>query len=129
MKNLLGILLMSILLTGCYASSLTYVGPATGFVQGKSSQALINQGISHVVKRETGKSPVEHLLTKDQISTIEEKKKQLNPCEQNQKLCSTLQDRIEKIQSELFVKKIKSRVERMHQKLLKSKTNIQNNYN
>ena len=38
-------------------------------------------------------------------------------------------DRIEKIQSELFVKKIKSRVERMHQKLLKSKTNIQNNYN
>ena len=56
-------------------------------------------------------------------------KAKLNPCEQNQKLCSTLQDRIEKIQSELFVKKIKSRVERMHQKLLKSKTNIQNNYN
>ncbi len=79
MKNILKILLMGILLSGCYASSLTFVGPATGFVQGKSSQALINQGINHVVKVETGKSPIEHLLTKDQLLVIEEKKKTIKP--------------------------------------------------
>jgi len=123
MKNILKILLMGILLSGCYASSLTFVGPATGFVQGKSSQALINQGINHVVKVETGKSPIEHLLTKDQLLVIEEKKKQLNPCEQNQKLCSTIQDRIAKLQNQLFAENIKSRVDRMHKQLIKSKTN------
>ena len=48
---------MGFLLSGCYASSLTYVGTGAGIVQGKSIQSVGAHAASLAIKKETGKSP------------------------------------------------------------------------
>ena len=56
MRKTIGLILMGFLLSGCYASSLTYVGTGAGIVQGKSVQSLATQMASSAIKKETGKS-------------------------------------------------------------------------
>jgi len=102
MRNLIVLLLLGLFLPGCYTNSLVYVGPATGVIQGRTAETLVSTSVNYAVKRQTGKSPIEHVLTKQQITTYESKKEQLNPCEKNVEFCSS----------------IKSRVEQMHQKFL-----------
>ena len=111
MRNLISLLLLGLFLSGCYTNSLVYVGPATGVIQGRTAETLVSTSVNYVVKKQTGKSPIEHILTKEQIATYESKKKKLNPCEKNVEFCSS----------------IKSRVEQMHQKLLSS--NLQTRIN
>ena len=56
MRKIIGLVLAGFLLSGCYASSLTYVGTGAGIVQGKSIQSVGAQAASIAIKKETGKS-------------------------------------------------------------------------
>ena len=85
---------MGFLLSGCYASSLTYVGTGAGIVQGKSIQSLGAQATSYAVQKKTGKSPLEHVLNQEQIRTYKATKAKLNPCEQTPELCSRISLRV-----------------------------------
>ena len=58
MRKTIGFILLGFLLSGCYASSLTYVGTGAGIVQGKSIQSVATHAASVAVKNQTGKSPV-----------------------------------------------------------------------
>ena len=82
------------LLSGCYTSSLTYVGTGAGIVSGKSVQSIATQTASIAVKQKTGKSPLEHMLNQEQIKTYEKTKAKLNPCEQTPELCSKINLRV-----------------------------------
>ena len=82
------------MLSGCYASSLTYVGTGAGIIQGKSIQSAAAQATSIAVKQRTGKSPIEHILNPDQIKTYNNTKAKLNPCEQTPELCSKISLRV-----------------------------------
>ena len=62
MKKTLGLLFFGIFLTGCYANSLTMVGPATGVASGKLTETATSTTINHIVKKKTGKTPLEHAI-------------------------------------------------------------------
>ena len=94
MRKITSLILFGFLLSGCYASSLTYVGTGAGLVQGKSVQSIATQAASIAVKKETGKSPLEHVLTPKQLKTYETKKAKLNPCVQTPELCSKINLRV-----------------------------------
>ena len=81
MRKTIGLVLMGFLLSGCYASSLTYVGTGAGIVQGKSIQSIATHTASIAVQQKTGKSPIEHILNSQQIETYRSAKTKLNPCE------------------------------------------------
>ena len=94
MRKTIGLIIAGFLLSGCYASSLTYVGTGAGIVQGKSVQSLGMQMTSQAIKKETGKSPIEHILNPQQIKTYKSTKAKLNPCEQTPELCSKINLRV-----------------------------------
>ena len=94
MRKTIGFILLGFLLSGCYASSLTYVGTGAGIVQGKSIQSVATQAASIAIKKETGKGPLEHILNPEQIKTYKATKAKLNPCEQTPELCSKINLRV-----------------------------------
>ena len=75
MRNIIGLLILGTFLTGCYSSSLTMVGPATGVASGKVGESAITTSVNYVVKKQTGKSPIEHVLTESQIKQVEKNRK------------------------------------------------------
>ena len=77
MRNLIGLLLLGLFLSGCYTNSLVYVGPATGVLQGRTAESLISTSVNYAVKKQTGKNPIEYVLTKQQVATYESKKRKL----------------------------------------------------
>ena len=97
MKKTLGLLIFGIFLTGCYANSLTMVGPATGDASGKLTETATSTTINHIVKKKTGKTPFEHVLSEKQIKTLDTAKTKINPCIKSPELCSLINKRIEKI--------------------------------
>ena len=110
MRKTIGLILMGFLLSGCYASSLSYVGTGAGIAQGKSIQSLGTQAASYAVHKKTGKSPLEHVLNQEQIRTYKATKAKLNPCEQTPELCSRISLRVALINNILENKaKAKSR--------------------
>ena len=48
MRKIIGLLFFGIFLTGCYANSLTMVGPATGVASGKLSETATSTTINNV---------------------------------------------------------------------------------
>ena len=86
MKRTLILLFFGMLLTGCYTSSLTVVGPATGVASGKISETAASASLNYVVKKRTGKTPIEHVLSESQIKTLETNKAKVNPCKKNKEL-------------------------------------------
>ena len=90
MKKIVLLLFFGLLLTGCYTSSLTVVGPATGVASGKITETAASTSINYAVKKQTGKTPIEHVLTENQIKTIETQKAKANPCKNNNNLCKIL---------------------------------------
>ena len=74
MRRIAVLLFFGFLLTGCYTSSLTVVGPATGVMSGKISETAASTSLNYVVKKQTGKAPIEHVLNEKQIKVIEENK-------------------------------------------------------
>ena len=102
MKRVFVLLFFGMFLTGCYTSSLTVVGPATGVASGKISETAASTSVNYIVKKQTGKTPVEHVLSEKQIKVLEENKAKVNPCERNKGLCSVVSKRIDKTRKQLL---------------------------
>tara|TARA_B100002052_G_C15849963_1_gene584518 strand:+ start:612 stop:983 length:372 start_codon:yes stop_codon:yes gene_type:complete len=118
MKKIISLLLFGFFLTGCYSSSLTMVGPATGLASGKLSETAASTSLNYVVKKETGKTPIEYILNENQIKTYEKKKAKLNPCKTNANLCALLSSRVNLMQKQLLGQNLQSRIEKKHQKII-----------
>ena len=119
MRNLTILLLLGLFLSGCYTNSLVYVGPATGVVQGRTAETLISTSVNYAVKKQTGKSPIEHVLTKQQVETYESKKKQLNPCEKNIEFCSSIKSRVEQMHQKFLSSNLQARIDKARVRILK----------
>ena len=119
MRNLTSLLLLGLFLSGCYTSTLVYVGPATGIVQGRTAESLISTSVNYVVKKQTGKSPIEHVLTKQQIATYESKKKKLNPCEKNVEFCLSIKSRVEQMHQKFLSSNLQARMDKARARILK----------
>ena len=119
MRNLTSLLLLGLFLSGCYTSTLVYVGPATGIVQGRTAESLISTSVNYAVKRQTGKSTIEHILTKQQITTYESKKKKLNLCEKNIEFCSIIKSRVEQMHQKLLSSNLQARMDKARARILK----------
>ena len=120
MRNLTSLLLIGLFLSGCYANSLVYVGPATtGVIHGRTAESLISTSVNYAVKRQTGKSPIEHVLTKQQITTYESKKKKLNPCEKNVEFCSSIKSRVEQMHQKFLSSNLQARIDKAKARILK----------
>jgi len=119
MRNLTSLLLLGLFLSGCYTNSLVYVGPATGVVQGRTVESLISTSINYTVKRQTGKSPIEHVLTRQQIATYESKKKKLNPCEKNVEFCLSIKSRVEQMHQKFLSSNLQARMDKARARILK----------
>ena len=61
MKKILVLLSSMFLLVGC-VESIALLGPATGAANGKIVQGSIKSAVSYGVKKQTGKSPLEHAI-------------------------------------------------------------------
>ena len=117
MKRVLILLFFGMLLTGCYTSSLTVVGPATGVASGKISETAASTSLNYVVKKQTGKTPIEHVLSERQIKTLETTKSKVNPCSNNEELCAFINARVEKMQKQLIGLSLQARIEKKHKKI------------
>ena len=77
MKKILGFLLIFTLLTGC-AESLALLGPtSTAVTGGKIAQSAFSSAVNYGVKKQTGKSPMEHAMTYAEEKNPQKKKKSL----------------------------------------------------
>ena len=117
MKRVLILLFFGMLLTGCYSSSLTVVGPATGVASGKISETAASTSLNYFVKKQTGKTPIEHVLSERQIKTLETTKSKVNPCSNNEELCAFINARVEKMQKQLIGLSLQARIEKKHKKI------------
>ena len=116
MRKIIGLLFFGIFLTGCYTNSLTMVGPATGVASGKLSETATSTTINHIVKKQTGKTPIEHVLSEKQINTIDKTKSKINPCNKNPDFCAVINKRIEKTRKQLLGLNLQARIENNHKK-------------
>ena len=77
MKKIFGRLISLSLLSGC-AQSLALLGPAsTSITGGNLAQSAVSSSISHGVKKQTGKSPMEHAMVYAEEHNPDKKKE---PC-------------------------------------------------
>ena len=118
MRKIIGLLFLGIFLTGCYANSLTMVGPATGVASGKLSETVTSTTVRHIVKKQTGKTPIEHVLSEKQIKTLDKTKSKISPCTKNPDFCKVINLRIEKTRKQLLGLNLQARIEKNHQKIL-----------
>tara|TARA_B100002051_G_C16472590_1_gene504027 strand:- start:322 stop:696 length:375 start_codon:yes stop_codon:yes gene_type:complete len=123
MRKTLSLLIFGLFLSGCYANSLTMVGPATGVASGKLSETVASTTVNHVVKKQTGRTPLEHVLSEKQIKTLEETKKKIHPCKGNEKLCSVISARIDKTRKQLLSLNLQARIEKRHKELFSKSIN------
>ena len=117
MRKILGLLFFGLFLSGCYTSSLTVVGPATGVASGKLTETVTSTTLNHVVKKQTGKTPLEHVLSEKQISTLETTKAKIDPCKKNSKLCSVITKRINETRKQLIGLSLQARIEKQHKQI------------
>ena len=109
MKKTLGLLFFGIFLTGCYTSSLTMVGPATGVASGKVTESALSSSFNYAVKKQTGKSATEHILSESQNRKIAQTKAKINPCKTNESLCVMLKTRVNQMQKKLSGKNLQAK--------------------
>ena len=77
MKKIFSFLVILTLLSGC-AQSLTLLGPAsTSLTGGNIAQSAVSSSISYGVKKQTGKSPIEHAMAYAEEHNSDNKKE---PC-------------------------------------------------
>ena len=103
MGKILGLLITLFLLNGC-AESVALLG--TGASNGKIVQSSFNSVISYGVKKQTGKTPLEHA-----VAYAEEKnpKKKKEPClsfveKTNSELCALLKKQLKLTKSKILTK-------------------------
>ena len=91
MKKLSILVFTFLFLTGCY-QSMALLGPATGAANGKVVQSSLQSAASYGIKKQTGKSPFEHVVAYSEQKDLEncgEENKQTKKClNLNEKLLS-----------------------------------------
>ena len=106
MKKVLGLLLGLLLLTGC-AESLALLGPtSTAVTGGNIAQSAFSSAVNFSVKKQTGKSPMEHA-----IAYVEEKnpEKKKEPClsfaeKTNSEICVIVKKQLELTKSKILMR-------------------------
>ena len=109
MKKILVLLFFGLFLTGCYSSSLTMVGPATGVASGKVAETAVSSSLNYAVKKQTGKTATEHILSESQNRKIAQTKAKINPCKTNESLCVMLKTRVNRMQKKLSGKNLQAK--------------------
>ena len=120
MKKLSILVFTFLFLTGCY-QSMALLGPATGAANGKVVQSSLQSASSYGIKKQTGKSPFEHVLAYTEQKDLENCQKenaQTKKClNLNEKLLSA-QSLVE--QKDQIIKEIKSESKEVIQEKAKS---------
>ncbi len=106
MKKILGLLLGLLFLTGC-AESLALLGPtSTAVTGGNIAQSAFSSAVNYGVKKQTGKSPMEHAIAYAEEINPEKKKE---PClsfaeKTNSKICTIVKKQLELTKSKIFMR-------------------------
>ena len=103
MGKILGILITLFLLNGC-AESVALLG--TGASNGKIVQSTFNSVISYGVKKQTGKTPIEHAIAYAEEKNPDKKKE---PClsfvkKTNSEICALLKKQLKLTKSKILTK-------------------------
>ena len=105
MKKILGFLLGLTLLTGC-AESLALLGPTSTAVTGGSvAQSAFSSALNYGVKKQTGKSAMEHVMTYAEEMNPQKKKKE--PCQSfaektNSEICAIVKTQLKITKSKIL---------------------------
>ena len=97
MKKILGLLLGLLFLTGC-AESLALLGPTSSAITGGNiAQSAFSSAVNYGVKKQTGKSPMEHAIAYAEEINPEKKKE---PClsfaeKTNSEICAIVKKQLE----------------------------------
>ena len=94
MKKLSILVFTFLFLTGCY-QSMALLGPATGAANGKVVQSSLQSAASYGIKKQTGKSPFEHVLAYIEQSDLENCRRENNQT----KKCLNLNEKLLSAQS------------------------------
>ena len=106
MKKILGMLLGLSLLTGC-AESLALLGPtSTAVTGGNIAQSAFSSAVNYGVKKQTGKSPMEHAMAYAEEVNPEKKKE---PClsfaeKTNSEICAIVKKQLELSKSKILMR-------------------------
>ena len=106
MKKILGCLLGLTLLTGC-AESLALLGPtSTAVTGGKITQSAFSTAVNYGVKKQTGKSAMEHMITYAEETHLQKKKE---PClsfaeKTNSEICAIVKKQLKITKSKILEK-------------------------
>jgi len=106
MKKILSLLLGLTLLTGC-VESLALLGPtSTAVTGGNIAQSAFSSAINYGVKKQTGKSPMEHAIA--YAEEINPKKKK-EPClsfvkKTNSEICAIVKKQLKLTKSQLLMR-------------------------
>ena len=106
MKKILGCLLGLTLLTGC-AESLALLGPtSTAVTGGKITQSAFSTAVNYGVKKQTGKSAMEHVMTYAEVMSPQKKKE---PClsfaeKTNSEICAIVKKQLKITKSKILEK-------------------------
>ena len=123
MKKTLGFLLGLILLTGC-VESLALLGPtSTAVTGGNIAQSAFSSAVNYGVKKQTGKSPMEHALAyADGINPEKKKEPCLSFVEQtNSEICTIVKKQLELTKSKILMRSKEKSIKDLTSSL---KTNI-----
>ena len=103
MKNILGLILGLALLTGC-TNSLALLGPtSTAATGGNIAQSVVSSGVNYGVKKQTGKSAMEHVISYAEEINPEKKKE---PClsfaeKTNSEICAIVKNQLKITKSKI----------------------------
>ena len=106
MKKILGSLLVLTLLTSC-AETLTLLGPSTTAVTGGNiAQSAFSSAVNYGVKKQTGKSAMEHMMTYAEEMNPQKKKE---PClsfaeKTNSEICAIVKKQLKITKSKILEK-------------------------
>ena len=103
MGKILGLLVALFLLNGC-AESVALLG--TGASNGRIVQSSLNSAISYSVKKQTGRTPLEHAIAYAEEKNPEKKKE---PClsfveKTNSEICAILKKQLKLTKSKILMK-------------------------
>lgn len=103
MGKIFGLLVALLLLNGC-AESVALL--STGASNGRIVQSSFNSALSYSVKKQTGKTPLEHAIAYAEEKNPEKKKE---PClsfveKTNSEICALLKRQLKLTQSKIFMK-------------------------
>ena len=106
MKKIFSLLAMSVLLSGC-VESMALIGPATtGAGSGKIAQSTMSSVLSYGVKKQTGKTPLEHAMTyADEMNPQQKKEPCLSFAEKtNSEICAIVKKQLKMTKSKILKK-------------------------